>query len=155
MGGIIIFECYTGFAYKDLAALRKENIEIGIDGHKWIVIRRGKTGVTCRIPLFPISENIIKKYAAHSEVIITGKLLPVPSNQKMNAYLKEVAAIVGKSEGIEGICTWSRKITPVADSFDVTAFKTAKPKLYEKYCTKVKNAIFSFEVEKFRAYKPR
>jgi site-specific recombinase XerD len=92
---LFIFECYTGFAYKDLAALRKENIEIGIDGHRWIVIRRGKTGVSCRIPLFPISENIIKKYAAHAEVIITGKLLPVPSNQKMNAYLKEVAAICG------------------------------------------------------------
>jgi site-specific recombinase XerD len=92
---LFIFECYTGFAYKDLAALRKENIEIGIDGHRWIVIRRGKTGVTCRIPLFPISENIIKKYAAHAEVIIAGKLLPVPSNQKMNAYLKEVAAICG------------------------------------------------------------
>lgn len=92
---LFIFECYTGFAYKDLAALRKENIEIGIDGHRWIVIRRGKTGVTCRIPLFPISENIIKKYAAHAEVIITGKLLPVPSNQKMNAYLKEVATICG------------------------------------------------------------
>ena len=92
---LFIFECYTGFAYKDLAALRKENIEIGIDGHRWIVIRRGKTGVSCRIPLFPISENIIKKYASHAEVIITGKLLPVPSNQKMNAYLKEVAAICG------------------------------------------------------------
>lgn len=92
---LFIFECYTGFAYKDLAALRKENIEIGIDGHRWIVIRRGKTGVTCRIPLFPISENIIKKYASNAEVIITGKLLPVPSNQKMNAYLKEVATICG------------------------------------------------------------
>jgi site-specific recombinase XerD len=45
--------------------------------------------------LFPVSENIIKKYAAHAEVIITGNLLPVPSNQKMNAYLKEVAAICG------------------------------------------------------------
>jgi site-specific recombinase XerD len=92
---LFIFQCYTGFAYKDLAALKKENIEIGIDGHRWIVIRRGKTGVTCRIPIFPVTENIIKKYAAHAEVIIAGKLLPVPSNQKMNAYLKEVAAICG------------------------------------------------------------
>jgi site-specific recombinase XerD len=45
--------------------------------------------------LFPVSENIIRKYAAHAEVIISGKLLPVPSNQKMNAYLKEVASICG------------------------------------------------------------
>ena len=92
---LFIFQCYTGFAYKDLAALKKENIEIGIDGHKWIVIRRGKTGVTCRIPIFPVTESIIKKYASHIEVLISGKLLPVPSNQKMNAYLKEVAAICG------------------------------------------------------------
>ncbi|MFY7935925.1 MAG: site-specific integrase [Flavobacterium sp.] len=90
---LFIFECYTGLAYKDLEALKKENIEIGIDGHKWIVIRRGKTGVTCRIPIFPVSESIIKKYAAHAEVLISGKLLPVPSNQKMNAYLKELASI--------------------------------------------------------------
>ena len=74
---------------------------------------------------------------------------------EMEMVQYEIQSIVGKSEGIEDICTWTRKITPVADSFDVTAFKTAKPKLYEKYCTKVKNAIFSFEVEKFRAYKPR
>jgi site-specific recombinase XerD len=92
---LFIFECYTGLAYKDLEALKKENIEIGIDGHKWIVIRRGKTGVTCRIPIFPVSESIIKKYAAHAEVLISGKLLPVPSNQKMNAYLKELASICG------------------------------------------------------------
>ncbi|MFO0493995.1 MAG: site-specific integrase [Flavobacteriia bacterium] len=92
---LFIFQCYTGFAYKDLAALKKENIEIGIDVHKWIVIRRGKTGVTCRIPIFPVTESIIKKYASHAEVLISGKLLPVPSNQKMNAYLKEVAAICG------------------------------------------------------------
>ena len=40
-----------------------------------------------------IGESIIKKYAAHAEVLISGKLLPVPSNQKMNAYLKELASI--------------------------------------------------------------
>lgn len=92
---LFIFECYTGLAYKDLEALKKENIEIGIEGHKWIVTRRGKTGVTCRIPIFPVTESIIKKYAAHAEVLISGKLLPVPSNQKMNAYLKELASICG------------------------------------------------------------
>lgn len=92
---LFIFECYTGLAYKDLEALKKENIEVGIEGHKWIVTRRGKTGVTCRIPIFPVTESIIKKYAAHAEVLISGKLLPVPSNQKMNAYLKELASICG------------------------------------------------------------
>jgi site-specific recombinase XerD len=92
---LFIFQCYTGLAYSDLASLTKDNIEIGIDGNKWIITNRSKTGVRCRIPLFPISENIIKKYSLHQSCLVLGKLLPVPSNQKMNAYLKEIATICG------------------------------------------------------------
>ena len=92
---LFVFECYTGLAYKDLLELRNENIEIGIDGNRWIVMQRGKTGISFRIPLFSISEKIIHKYATHPEVIFSGRLLPVPSNQKMNAYLKELADICG------------------------------------------------------------
>jgi site-specific recombinase XerD len=36
-------------------------------------------------------EDMIKKYAKHPMCVISGKLLPVLSNQKMNAYLKEIA----------------------------------------------------------------
>ncbi len=92
---LFIFQCYTGLAYSDLASLTKDNIEIGIDGNRWIITNRSKTGVRCRIPLFPISENIIKKYSLHQSCLVLGKLLPVPSNQKMNAYLKEIATICG------------------------------------------------------------
>jgi site-specific recombinase XerD len=90
---LFVFQCYTGLAYKDLASLSKEHIQIGMDGKNWIIMKRGKTGVTCRIPLLPISEKIIEKYSENPIVQIKGRLLPVPSNQKMNAYLKELATI--------------------------------------------------------------
>ncbi len=47
----------------------------------------------CHIPLITPALNIINKYSVHNQA--TGRLLPVLSNQKMNAYLKEIAAIVG------------------------------------------------------------
>lgn len=45
------------------------------------------------IPLLPYPISILKKYKNDPELQIKGKLLPVPSNQKMNAYLKEIADI--------------------------------------------------------------
>jgi site-specific recombinase XerD len=90
---LFIFQCYTGLAFADLAALDQKDIQVGIDGYKWIFIERTKTGTECRIPLFPITEQIIEKYKTNLTCQIKGKLLPVPSNQKMNAYLKELATI--------------------------------------------------------------
>jgi site-specific recombinase XerD len=92
---LFLFQCYTGLAYKDLATLESDHIQIGIDGNKWIAKKRSKTGVSFRVPLFPVSERILKKYLNHRCNSIEGKILPVPSNQKMNAYLKELADICG------------------------------------------------------------
>lgn len=47
----------------------------------------------CHIPLLNPAKSILEKYMPL--LAGTGKLLPVLSNQKMNAYLKEIAAIVG------------------------------------------------------------
>ena len=52
---------------------------------------REKTAVLSRIPLLPYPLALLKKYERDAEVRTAGKLLPVPSNQKMNAYLKEIA----------------------------------------------------------------
>jgi len=38
---------------------------------------------------------IIEKYEYHPQCLNNGKLLPILSNQKMNAYLKEIAAVCG------------------------------------------------------------
>ena len=88
---VFLFSCYTGLSFIDAWNLTKDNIGIGIDGNKWIFTARQKTKIASHIPLLPIAEDIIKKYAKHPMCIISGKLLPVLSNQKMNAYLKEIA----------------------------------------------------------------
>ena len=85
-----IFSCYTGLPYCDIYTLTAEDIQIGVDGKKWIMKDRGKTGVESLIPLLPIPLEILAKYEGKTK---NGKLLPVISNQKMNEYLAEIAAI--------------------------------------------------------------
>ncbi|MES2726864.1 MAG: site-specific integrase [Bacteroidota bacterium] len=90
-----LFCCFTGLAYVDVQKLKPEDIKIGIDGEDWIFTARQKTDVDTRIPLLPTAKQIIEKYKNSPESKISGKILPVPSNQKMNAYLKEIADICG------------------------------------------------------------
>ena len=92
---IFVFACFTGLAYIDVKNLTKSNISLGIDGGKWIFTHRQKTETASRIPLLPIAEEIIQKYAEHPVCSNKDTLLPVLSNQNMNAYLKEIAGVCG------------------------------------------------------------
>jgi site-specific recombinase XerD len=92
---LFLVQCYTGLAYKDLYELAPENIQVGVDGEKWIFIKRRKTDTPCHIPILPPVEPILIKYADHPTAKQRGKLLPVFSNQKMNSYLKEIADLAG------------------------------------------------------------
>ncbi len=88
---IFIFCCFTGLAYADVKKLSKDDIVIGIDGDKWIKIKRTKTDTRSNIPILPTADALIEKYASQSNLLTENRLLPVLSNQKMNAYLKEIA----------------------------------------------------------------
>lgn len=92
---IFLFCCYTGLAYIDVKQLKPSNIAIGIDGEDWIFTSRQKTDIDTRVPLLPQPKTLIEKYKNHPQCIINNTVLPVPSNQKMNAYLKEVAEVCG------------------------------------------------------------
>lgn len=92
---IFLFSCYTGLAYIDTRNLKQENIGIGIEGSKWIFTSRQKTKTASNIPLLPQAEEIIEKYKDNVQCMVKGSLLPVLSNQKMNAYLKEIADLCG------------------------------------------------------------
>ena len=92
---IFIFCCYTGLAYSDVKKLSKDSIVIGIDGEKWIKTNRTKTGTRSSIPLLPPALKILKKYENSPLSVSKGVLLPVLSNQKSNAYLKEIADLCG------------------------------------------------------------
>ena len=88
---IFLFSCFTGLAFSDVKSLTKENITIGIDNQKWLRTKRKKTGNPSEVPLLDVPTAIIKKYENDPICLLEQKLLPVGSNQKMNAYLKEIA----------------------------------------------------------------
>jgi integrase len=92
---IFLFSCYTGLAYIDVFNLTTNNIALGIDGEKWIFTHRQKTETASRIPLLPPALVILEKYKNHLVTLNSGKLLPVPTNQKTNAYLKEIGVCCG------------------------------------------------------------
>lgn len=92
---VFLFCCYTGYSFSDVERISTNDLEKGIDGEFWIFTERKKTGITSNVPLLPEAYSIIQKYATHPYCNASGKLLPVKSNQKMNAYLKEVATICG------------------------------------------------------------
>jgi site-specific recombinase XerD len=90
---IFLFSCFTGLAYIDVKNLTKSHISLGIDGEKWIFTHRQKTESASKIPVLPVTQNIIDKYVDHPQSVNEDKLLPILSNQKMNAYLKEIATL--------------------------------------------------------------
>ena len=88
---LFLFQCFTGLAFSDIKALRKEHLQRV--GDRWMIIKeREKTHQLARIPLHPKAQRILSKYELER---VKGYLLPVPSNQKMNAYLKEVGDLAG------------------------------------------------------------
>ncbi len=92
---IFVFSCYSGLAYADVEKLKRSEITTGIDDKLWIVSRRKKTDAPARIPLLPPALSIIEKYKNDPECILKERILPVLTNQKMNAYLKEIADLCG------------------------------------------------------------
>lgn len=88
---LFVFSCYTGLAYVDLSKLQQDNLSIGIDRNTWIVIDRQKTDTHSQIPLLPKAEELIAKYDEYSDDAKKGCLFPMLTNQKLNAYLKEIA----------------------------------------------------------------
>lgn len=101
---MFLFSCYTGLAYVDVAKLTKNAIVADGNGTTWIVVDRTKTGVRANIPLLPPAEKIINKYEDHPKVLVTGKLLPMISNQKVNAYLKEISVLCGITKELSHHC---------------------------------------------------
>ena len=55
--------------------------------------QRQKSGISSNILLLDIPKSIIAKYG--NQTYREGKLLPILSNQKTNAYLKEIADLCG------------------------------------------------------------
>jgi len=84
---IFIFSCFTGLSYIDVKNLTNKEIRTSFDNNLWIMTKRQKTKVDSNILLLDVPKMIIEKYKGKS---VNDQVLPILSNQKMNAYLKEV-----------------------------------------------------------------
>ncbi len=92
---MFVFCCYTGLSYIDVQKLTPNNIVRHIDGSLWIQAQRTKTHSRLGIPILPTALEIMDKYENHPRVLREECVLPVLSNQKSNAYLKEIAVLCG------------------------------------------------------------
>lgn len=91
---VFVFCCFTGLAFIDVKELKEEDFIT--DGNSvWIKKKRQKTKNWSSIPVLSAAQIILDKYKDDDECSINGALLPVPSNQKMNAYLKEISDLCG------------------------------------------------------------
>ena len=90
---MFLMSAFTGLAFTDVSQLTKEHTVIDNDGNKWIRKPRQKTKQMSNIPLLDVPLSIIEKYQGDQKAKKKGVLLPVPCNQVMNRYLKEIATI--------------------------------------------------------------
>ena len=95
MRDVFVFCCYTRLSYVDVEKLTPNGIVKGHDDEYWVTVDRTKTGSPSSVPILPKAFKIIEKYKNDPRVIHKGKLLPVISNQRINAYLKELASLTG------------------------------------------------------------
>ena len=77
---LFLIGCCTGLRFSDLSLLSSDNID---NVESVITIKTVKTGRTVVIPLHAIVRQILQKY--------DNELPRVPSNQKFNDYIKEIA----------------------------------------------------------------
>lgn len=77
---LFLFQCFTGLAYIDLMSFSKDSV-FESNGHKVIQSNRSKTEEAFIVPLLPEAIRIAEKYNYE---------LPKLTNQRYNAYLKEI-----------------------------------------------------------------
>lgn len=123
---VFIFAAFTGLAFIDVQQLAPEHIVRDNNGNLWIRKPRQKTKNMCNIPLLDIPQEILRKYADHSTCRKKGVLLPVPCNQKMNSYLKEIADICMIRKNLTTHCARHSYATSVCLANGVSLENVAK-----------------------------
>jgi integrase len=92
---MFIFACYSGLSYIDQQMLKPANLVLGIDGEYWIRTKRQKSSENVIVPILPKALEIIQKYREDPRSLANGTVFPPISNQKTNAYLKEIGELCG------------------------------------------------------------
>ena len=93
---VFVFCCLTGLAFADADHLRREHLSQDDEGRWWIHKPREKD---LRHEPHPAASGLARNpaplRAGRGMRRTIGRVLPTPSNQKMNAYMKEIAAVCG------------------------------------------------------------
>ena len=92
---VFAFCCLTGMAFADVQQLSKEHLVRDNEDNLWIRNARQKIKQMCNISVISPAPKLIDKYSNQPDCVAKNVLLPVLSNQKMNACLKEIADICG------------------------------------------------------------
>lgn len=121
---VFLFSCFTGLAFVDVKTLTMDCI-YEANGSSWIRKKRQKTGKWSHIPLLNPAKEILKKYA-NNKLKENTLLLPVPTNQKMNAYLKEIADLCGINKNLTTHCARHTFATTVTLANDVSMESVSK-----------------------------
>jgi integrase len=112
---LFLIGCYTGLRFSDLTQLKKENIT----AENTINITTQKTNQKVVVPIHPVVKEIFKKYDY--------KLPKMPSNQKFNEYLKEVAKLAGLKEPVTIESTkGSFRVSETTEKYNLVTSHTAR-----------------------------
>jgi len=144
---IFLFCCFTGLAFADAKDLKREHLSKDKDGYWWIHKKRKKTNQMSTIFVIDAALRIIDKYKNHPVVLEKDVLLPVPTNQKMNSYLKEVADFSGIDKPISTHSARHTFATTVALSNNIPIEVVSKTlghsnvKMTQRYARTTENLI--------------
>lgn len=116
---LFIVGCWTGLRFSDFTAIKPENIQ-----GELIHVKTFKTGEPVVIPIHNMVKKIMVKYSGK----YPNSLPPAIANQKMNAYLKEIAKQVDslqtpvEVEGTKG----GLKFTETKQKWELVTTHTAR-----------------------------
>jgi len=112
---LFLIGCYTGLRFSDLTQLKKENIT----ADNTINITTQKTNQKVVVPIHPVVREIFRKYDY--------KLPKLPTNQKFNEFLKEVAKLAGIKEPITMESTKGGfKVSETTEKYNLVTSHTAR-----------------------------
>ena len=112
---LFIIGCFTGLRYSNLSQLDQKNL---FDKTR-IKIKTEKTGELVVIPMHPYVKSILDKWQWHLPEAI--------SNQKMNAYLKELAKLAELNYNVSISSTkGGKKITEYFKKYELITVHTAR-----------------------------
>ena len=116
---VFCFSCFTGLRFSDVCKIDSTHIK-----GEYLELKTEKTKDSLRIPLNIFAKEIINRYKGK----LYGKALPTGiTNQKTNAYLKEIAE-VSKLEEIISFekFSGSKKIITTNKKYELISFHTAR-----------------------------